>query len=232
VLLVKEQRPQKVAGAAPVAAVPFSALFKPPHLTRVLWAALVEALGFGVYYAMTALWPTLLKVEQGLGQTQISHLVQIFNVAMLVGSVLCGMLAARKGVAMGIWLPAVLMVPLVPLYIGWFPGQLWLGAIVAGGIGVAYVGITPLLLTGLFDESVRARAVGLVYHVGAAFAALIPPAVAVLHDQFKLPFSTAVGASIAGCELLLAVALWLRPAGVLPSPLPSHPPVAPGTTRG
>ncbi len=230
VMLVKEQRPQKALGAAPAAVVPFSALFKAPHLTRVLWAAVVEALGFSVYYAMTALWPTLLKVEQGLSQTQISHLVQIFNVAMLVGSVLCGMLAARKGVAMGIWLPAVLMVPLIPLYIGWLPGQLWLGALVAGGIGVAYVGITPLLLTGLFDESVRARAVGLVYHVGAACAALIPPLVALLHDKFGVSFAAAVGGSIAACELLLAVALWLRPAGVLPSP--SHPPVAPGNTRG
>lgn len=203
--------------------VPFSTLFRAPHRSRVIWAATVEALGFGVYYAMTALWPTLLKVEQGLGQSGVARLVAIFNVAMLVGSVLCGILAAKKGVAMGIWLPALLMVPLVPLYIGTSPGLLWLGAIAAGGIGVAYVGITPLLLTGLFDATVRARAVGLVYHVGAAVAALIPPAVAAMHDRFGLKLSLAVGVSIAACELLLAVALWLRPAGVLPSPRRSDP---------
>lgn len=203
--------------------VPFSTLFRAPHRARVIWACVVEALGFGVYYAMTALWPTLLKVEQGLGQADVARLVAIFNVAMLVGSVLCGILAAKKGVAMGIWLPALLMLPLVPLYTGTIPSLLWLGAIAAGGIGVAYVGITPLLLTGLFEASVRARAVGLVYHVGAAAAALIPPAVAALHDRFGLKLSLAVGASIAACELLLAVALWLRPAGVLPSPRRSDP---------
>ena len=228
VLLVKEQRTEKPAGSAPAVAVPFSALFKAPHLDKVLWAAVVEALGFGVYYAMSALWPTLLKLEQGLAPDQVSRLVQIFNVAMLVGSVLCGMLAARKGIAIGIWLPALLMVPLIPLYIGWFPGQLWLGAIAAGGIGVAYVGITPLLLTGLFDESIRARAVGLVYHVGAAAAALIPPAVASLHDRYGMSYALAIGLSIAACELLLAVALWLRPKGVLPPPTPA----SAGQSRG
>ena len=216
VALVKEHAGAAAARTEAVK-VPFAVLFQAPHRERVIWAAIVEALGFGVYYAMTALWPTLLRVEHGLDQAGVARLVAIFNVAMLVGSVLCGMLAAKRGIAIGIWLPALLMVPLVPLYIGWSGSLLWLGAIVAGGIGVAYVGITPLLLTGLFEANVRARAVGLVYHLGAAAAALIPPAVAALHDRFGIKLSLAVGASIAACELLLAVALWLRPVGVLPS---------------
>jgi MFS transporter, SHS family, lactate transporter len=234
VLMVKEQRPARPPGgpAQKVEAVPFRVLFQRPHFERVVWAATVEALGFGVYYAMSALWPTFLKVEQGLSPQQIGHLVQIFNVAMLAGSVLCGMLAARKGVAIGIWLPALLMLPLIPLYVGWRPELLWVGAIASGGIGVAYVGITPLLLTGLFDESVRARAVGLVYHVGAAAAALVPPAVALLHDKYGVSFAAAVGTSIAACELLLALTLWLRPAGVLPSPRRSTAPAAAGTSGG
>ena len=200
------------------APVPISVLFKPPHRERVIWAAIVEALGFGVYYAMAALWPTLLRTERGLDATAIGHLVTLFNIAMLFGSVACGLLAAKKGIAVAIWIPALLMIPLIPLYIGVGNDLLWLGALCAGGIGVAYVGITPLLLTGLFNAEVRARAVGLVYHVGAAAAALLPPLVATLHDRFGWPLSRSIGASIGICELLLAVALWLRPAGVLPSP--------------
>ncbi len=200
------------------AAVPISVLFRPPHRSRLFWAIIVEGLGFGVYYAMVLFWPTMLKTERGLDAAAIGHLVTLFNIAMLFGSVACGLLAARKGIAVAIWIPALLMIPLIPLYIGVGNDLLWLGALCAGGIGVAYVGITPLLLTGLFEAEVRARAVGLVYHVGAAAAALLPPLVATLHDRFGWPLSRSIGASIGICELLLAVALWLRPAGVLPSP--------------
>ena len=68
------------------------------------------------------------------------------------------------------------MVPALPLYVGWNPGTpaLVVGAILGGALGVGYSGVTPVLTTSLFPEHVRARAIGLVYHVGAFVAAFVP----------------------------------------------------------
>ena len=220
VALVKEgPRAAKVlASGAATVAVKFSALFKPPYRDRLIWAAIVEALGFGVYYAMAALWPSFLGKERKLDPAAIATLVTYFNLANLAGSVVCGWLASKRGIAIAVWLPALLMLPLIPLYLQTSNEHLWIGALCAGGIGVAYVGITPLLLTGLFEPEVRARAVGLVYHVGASFAAIVPPATAFAYDHFGWPLSRSIAVSIAFCEFFLAVALWLRPAGVLVPP--------------
>lgn len=171
---------------------------------RVAWASGAMGLGFGAYYAITALYPTLLKTELGMSSGDVARLVALFNVGMLVGSVACGVVAARKGVVLAIVLPAALSLFALPFYVGRVPGGLGVGALLCGALGSGFCGVTPLLLTRMFDADVRARMVGLVYHVGAALAALVPTATAALAAGAHLSLGTSVLIVASACEVALA----------------------------
>jgi MFS transporter, SHS family, lactate transporter len=174
-------------------------------LGKVAWASAAMGLGFGAYYAITALYPTLLKTELGADAGTVARLVAVFNVGMLAGSVAFGTLAAKRGVALAIVLPATLSVFTLPLYVGMIPGGLGIGALACGTLGAGFCGVTPLLLTRMFEADVRARMVGVVYHVGAALAALVPTATAALAAFAHLRLGTAVVLVAGACELALAV---------------------------
>lgn len=181
-----------------------------PRLLRTMgWATVLMTLGFGVYYALTSLYPTMLAVEHHLDAAAIAFLVAAFNVGMLLGAVVCGPLAARRGVRVAIALPSLLVLPLLPLYVGAVPGMLPLGAFAAGALGVGWAGVVPMTLTGLFPVHVRARAVGIVYHAGAFFAAFVPTTISVLAERGGMSFATAI-AAVAGLSLvLLVILLWI-----------------------
>jgi SHS family lactate transporter-like MFS transporter len=174
-------------------------------LAKIAWASISMGLGFGAYYALAGLYPTLLTVELHADARTIAWLVGLFNVGMLVGSVGCGMLAARRGVAIAIILPALGSLLALPLYVGAVPGLLGVGAFLGGALGVGFCGVVPMLLTGMFDAADRARYVGIVYHVGAALAALVPPATVALATYAHARMSLAVGVVAGTCEIGLAL---------------------------
>ncbi len=148
----------------------------PGLLASTLWGSLLMAAGFGAYYSLTGLYPTMLQTELGLDVRATGKLVILFNVGMLVGAVACGTIAARKSVRLALAVPAFLGVLVLPLYVGAVPGALGLGAFLGGMFGVGFSGVTPMLLTSLFPTAARARLVGIVYHVGALFAGFVPMA--------------------------------------------------------
>jgi SHS family lactate transporter-like MFS transporter len=75
--------------------------------------------------------------------------------------------------------------------------------------------VTPLLLTSLFPLHVRARCVGIVYHVGAMIAAFVPPAIASLNEKGGLSLAQAILLVAGGSNLALVVSLLLRPRNIL-----------------
>lgn len=162
-------------------------------------------LGFGAYYGLTALYPTVLRTELGADAGRVAWLVALFNVGMLAGSVACGWLAARRGVALAIVLPALLSVVAIPLYVGAVPGLLAVGAFAGGALGAGFCGVVPMFLTGMFPAEVRARYVGIVYHAGAALAALVPTATAALGAWAHLSLAVSLALVAGGCELALAL---------------------------
>mgnify|MGYP001550820031 CR=1 FL=1 len=105
----------------------------------------------------------------------LAHVI-LFNAGMLVGCIAAGAIAARRGVIIALVVPALLMLPALPFYVGMVPGAISLavGAFLGAAFGVGYSGVTPVLTTSLFPEHVRARAIGLVYHIGALVAAFVP----------------------------------------------------------
>jgi SHS family lactate transporter-like MFS transporter len=89
------------------------------------------------------------------------------------------------------------------------------------------VGATPLLLTSLFPTEVRGRLVGIVYHVGAALAALVPTATAALATFAHMRLGTAVVLTAGFCELALAVVVLVgrRMSHAAPDALPAEVPM-------
>jgi len=170
------------------------------HLRTIIWASVVMGCGFGAYYGLTGLYPTLLD---GLGHkpAAIAHYVMIFNVGMMGGAIVTGILAAKRGVARAVAVPALASLPFLPLYVGAVPALIGVGAFFGGGLAVGFTGVTPLFLTGLFPPEVRARAVGVVYHVGALFAAFVPSAMALLVQRAHVALPRAILMVAVACEL-------------------------------
>jgi SHS family lactate transporter-like MFS transporter len=166
----------------------------------IAWASIIMGCGFGAYYGLTGLYPTLLD---GMGHKpgEIAHYVTLFNLGMMGGAIITGMLAAKKGVARAVAVPALASLPFLPLYVGAAPALLGLGAFLGGGLAVGFTGVTPLFLTGLFPPEVRARAVGVVYHVGALFAAFVPSVMALLVQRAHVPLPHAILGVTVACEL-------------------------------
>lgn len=190
-------------------------LLAPGVMGKLVWASLLWAASFGIYYGLTGLWPALLTTELGHGPSEVARLVILFNVGMMVGAVTWGTLAARKGVVLALTVPILALLPALPLYVGVAPGALWVGALLAGATGAGISGVTPLLLTSLFPAAVRARAVGIVYHVGALLAAGTPTLVAALAAGGARPLSQAIGVVVAAAAALTLAILFLRPRGAL-----------------
>jgi SHS family lactate transporter-like MFS transporter len=170
------------------------------HLGRIVWASVIMGCGFGAYYGLTGLYPTLLDAV-GKKPQQIAHYVMLFNVGMMGGAIVTGILAAKKGVARAVAVPALASLPFLPLYVGAVPALVGVGAFFGGGLAVGFTGVTPLFLTALFPPEVRARAVGVVYHVGALFAAFVPSAMAALVQHAHVPLPRAILVVAIACEL-------------------------------
>lgn len=188
-------------------AFPLRRAFKeePAILRRVFWGSAIMATGFGAYYGLTGLYPTMLRVELGLGDGGVASLVALFNVGMMVGSIVVGILASKRGPTIAIGVPAALSILAIPLYVGVLPSSLGVGAVLGGAIGCGFCGATPLVLTSLFPAQVRARLVGLVYHVGAFFAAFVPMSVAALAKATGMRISSSMMLIAIGCESLVFV---------------------------
>ncbi len=194
----------------------------------IVLGSLVMALGFVVYYGMVT--PHLgLHVEHAACAKGDLHCVGVavstgwidqiwFNVGMLVGVVGAGFVAARFGVIAALVAPALLMVPALPLFVGHVDGGMTIGAFLGGALGVGYSGVTPVLTTSLFPAHVRARAIGIVYHVGALIAAFVPTLIPWLSAQTGMSLAATVMTVVGvGLVTMSAAVLSLRGSLTLPA---------------
>jgi SHS family lactate transporter-like MFS transporter len=194
---------------------------------RIAWGSFYVALAFAAYYAVSSIYPTLLTKELGASPARSSELVSLFNVGMLVGAVGCGYLASRWSPPMAILLASSLTLVVLPVYVGWVPGKLEIGAFFGGMFGGGTAGVMPLLLTSMFPARIRARAAGFVFHIGACFAAFAPTLIAYLAEHQGLTFSQSIALVTGGLEVTLCLALLFRPKNVFdaaraeePGPMP------------
>jgi MFS transporter, SHS family, lactate transporter len=201
---VREESGPRASGAAGS----WRDLASPALRGRLAWACAVLFLGFGVYYALVASYPAMLRRERGLSVPAIGAVVAWFNVGMLCGAAVVGPVFARWGARVALGVPALLAVPLLPLYLGGSPALLPLGAFLIAMVTAGTSGATPVMLSRLFPAAVRGRAVGLAYHVGALMAAAAPPLVAGLAERVHgFTLASAMGVVVVVLELALAALL-------------------------
>ena len=186
----------------------------------IILGSLVMALGFIVYYGMVVSHIGLFVESAhcaagdttclGAAVTDGWHGQIWFNVGMLVGVIGAGWVASRYGVIVALVAPALLMVPAMPMFTG-TSGSMMIGAFLGGALGVGYSGVTPVLTTSLFPMHVRARAIGIVYHVGALLAAFVPTLIPWLVKETGMTLAKTVLIVVgSGLILMSAAVLALR----------------------
>ncbi|HTR55390.1 MAG TPA: MFS transporter [Kofleriaceae bacterium] len=196
-------------------------LAAPAVRKMLVLGSIVMALGFIVYYGMTT---SYMGLHHELGMTPAQGWVDLiwFNVGMLAGVIAAGWIANRFGVIVALVAPALLMVVALPLFVGVAPGAMAVGAFLGGALGVGYSGVTPVLTTSLFPEHVRARAIGIVYHVGALIAAFVPAAIPWLASTAGWTLATTIAIVVGGGLVAMSAAVLVLRHSIVPAPIRTH----------
>lgn len=181
------------------------------QLVPIVFGSLLLGAGFAGYYGLTGLYPTMLKTELSFDNDGVARLLLFFNVGMMLGAAACGTLASKRGIPVAVMVFAVGAALSMPLYVGQVPGALEIGAFLGGALGGGYSGVTPMLLTGLFPAEVRARCVGIVYHVGAFGGAFIPMLTATMAASLGWTIALSMGLVVVVAQLALVAVLVFRP---------------------
>ena len=190
---------------------PLFSIFKRGLLSNTLTACWMMASAFVVGYSIGGLFPTYLQRDLHLTPGHVALPVLLQSLMFFLSGSLWGWFSDRVGRRWAIILPAVLTIPVAPLYllttnytmiVIFFTLQ---GAFGAGGMHAQY----PAYLSERFPTEVRATAGGFVYHQGAIFGGLVGPILAYLAIDWQLGFAIPmlIGTTVACVSLVLAMAI-------------------------
>ena len=190
---------------------PLFSIFKRGLLANTLTACWMMASAFVVGYSIGGLFPTYLQRDLHLTPGHVALPVLLQSLMFFLSGSLWGWFADRVGRRWAIMIPAILTIPVAPLYllttdytmiVIFFTLQ---GAFGAGGMHAQY----PAYLSERFPTEVRATAGGFVYHQGAIFGGLVGPILAYLATDWQLGFAIPmlIGTTVACVSLVLAMAI-------------------------
>jgi SHS family lactate transporter-like MFS transporter len=190
---------------------PLFSIFKRGLLANTLTACWMMASAFVVGYSIGGLFPTYLQRDLHLTPGHVALPVLLQSLMFFLSGSAWGWFADRVGRRWAIILPAILTIPVAPLYllttnytmiVIFFTLQ---GAFGAGGMHAQY----PAYLSERFPTEVRATAGGFVYHQGAIFGGLVGPILAYLATSWQLGFAIPmlIGTTVACVSLILAMAI-------------------------
>jgi MFS transporter, SHS family, lactate transporter len=191
--------------------VPLLRIFKRGQLYNTLTACWWMASAFIVGYSVGGMFPTYLQKELHLRPELVALPVMLQSLMFFLSGSLWGGLADRIGRRWAIIIPALLTIPITPLYL--FTGNYAVivaffalqGAFGGGGMHVLY----PAYLAERFPTEVRATATGFTYHQGAIFGGLVAPIITYFAIDWHLGFAvpmligTTVGAVSTAAAVLL-----------------------------
>ncbi len=188
---------------------PLFKIFKRGMLHNTLTACWWMASAFIVGYSVGGLFPTYLQMDLHLSPGLVALPVMLQSIVFFLSGSVYGWLADRIGRRWAIIFPALLTIPVAPLYllthnyatiVVFFALQ---GAFGGGGMHTLY----PAYLAERFPTEVRATASGFVYHQGAIFGGLVAPVITYFalnwHTGFAIPML--IGTTLAAISVALAV---------------------------
>ena len=117
------------------------------------------------------LYPTFLQVQHGLSPHTVGVIAAVYNVGAIIGGIVCGTLSERIGRRRMIVIPALLSLPILPLWaFSAEPVLLALGAFLMQVAVQGAWGVIPAHLNELSPNEARGTFPGFVYQLGNLLA--------------------------------------------------------------
>ncbi len=190
---------------------PLISIFKRGQISNTLTACWFMASGFVTYYSINVLFATHLQVDLKLSPGAIGEVGVAANFVAFVASAAWGWVADKIGRKPAMILPALIAIPLAPLYLltGNFT-LIWWGFVLQGvaGSGGMY-GQMPSYLSERFPTEVRATAAGFCYHQGAIWGGLVAPLLAWIATAYGVGYAIPmlVGTVVAALSFVAAIVI-------------------------
>jgi MFS transporter, SHS family, lactate transporter len=192
---------------------PLFSIFKRGMIGNTLTACWWMASGFVTYYSINVLFATHLQVDLKLSPGAIGEVGVAANLVTFLSSAAWGWVADKLGRRPAMIIPALIAIPLAPLYLltGNF-SLIWWGFVLQGaaGSGGMYSQM-PSYLAERFPTEVRATASGFCYHQGAIWGGLVAPILAFCATYFAIGYAVPMLIGTVVAALSFVVSLLLGP---------------------
>jgi SHS family lactate transporter-like MFS transporter len=179
---------------------PLFSIFKSGVLANTLTACVWMAGGFVAYYSVNALFATHLQKDLHLSPGLVATPIFFANLGLFLSSCGWGWLADKVGRRSAIIIPALIALPLAPLYL-LSSNFLWIAlGFIAQGMcaGGGMQGQMAPYLNERFPTEVRATASAFCYHQAAVFGGFVPLVLTLLAAHFGT-----------GLAIMMIVGTWL-----------------------
>jgi SHS family lactate transporter-like MFS transporter len=165
---------------------PLLSIFKPRVLANTLTACLWMAGGFVAYYSVNALFATHLQKDLHLSPAMVATPIFFANLGLFLSTCGWGWWSDRFGRRWAIIIPALIALPLAPLYLLsenflWIAAGFILQGMCAGG---GMQGQMVPYLNERFPTEIRATASAFCYHQAAIFGGFVPLILTFLAERF------------------------------------------------
>ena len=190
---------------------PLFAIFRRGVLGNTLGACWFMASAFITYYSINSLFAAHLQADLHMSPALIATPIAIANLLAFIGSTLCGWFSERIGRRWAMILPALLAIPLAPIYL--FTGNFAIMAVAFALQGLAgsggMFGQVPSYLNERFPTEVRATATAFCYHQGAIWGGFCAPVLAYLAGLWGtgLALPMLIGTVIGAASFIIALLL-------------------------
>jgi MFS transporter, SHS family, lactate transporter len=208
---VENQRIQKAENRQVKA--PLVNVFKRGMILNTLNACWVLASGFVLYYSINVLFATHLQVDLKMSPGAIGEIGVAANLVVFIASIAWGWVSDRWGRKAAQIIPALVAVPLAPLYL--FSGNfalIWWAFVLQGAFGSGgFASQAPSYLNERFPTEIRATAAGFCYHQGAIWGGLVAPILAYVATAYHVGYAIPMFIGTVGAALSFALAVALGP---------------------
>jgi MFS transporter, SHS family, lactate transporter len=192
---------------------PLVTMFKRGMILNTLNCCWFMASGFVMYYSINALFPTHLQVDLKMSPGAIGEIGVAANLVVFLSSVWWGWVADMVGRKAAQILPALIAIPIAPLYLLTTNFTLiWWAFVIQGAFGSGgFASQAPSYLSERFPTEVRATGAGFSYCQGAVWGGLVAPILAYAATASQLGYAVPMLVGTIGAALSFIIAIALGP---------------------